>query len=187
MSRTAEKQDEYIHKMAGMGYEAHGLITDAADFATLTQAFKQLHTTLGPTKVLVYNAAAYRQAKPSKLSAEDLELDFRINVASALHATHQVLPSIREQGGGSIIFTGGGVAFEPMPAWASLGVGKAGLRNLTFSLHAELAPENIHVAIVSVCGMVKAGTRFDPDTIADAFWELHEQAPGKREREIEIR
>jgi hypothetical protein len=32
--------------------------------------------------------------------------------------------------------------------------------------------------------MVKPGTTFDPDQIAERFWALHAQAPGAFEREV---
>jgi hypothetical protein len=74
-----------------------------------------------------------------------------------------------------------------MPAMASLGVGKAGIRNLAFSLFAELKDSGIHAATVTICGLVKPGTAFDPDKIAESYWALHAQPPGAFEREIQIR
>ncbi len=183
IARSPDKLDDYVQKMAAMGFEAHGFVADAADFAAITQVFKQIHNTLGPSRVLVYNAAQLRKAKPSELTADDLIEDLRTNAAGALHAVHQVLPAMQQQKAGTILFTGGGFAIEPMPPYASLGAGKAALRNLTYSLHAELAPVNIHVATVTVCGFVEPGTKFDPDTIAETYWELYGQKPGARERE----
>jgi short-subunit dehydrogenase len=91
---------------------------------------------------------------------------------------------MREQGAGTLLFTGGGFAFEPMPAMASLGVGKAGIRNLAFSLFAELKDAGIHAATVTIGGLVKPGTAFDPAQIAEAYWTLHAQPKGSFEREL---
>jgi hypothetical protein len=71
-----------------------------------------------------------------------------------------------------------------MPALASLGVGKAGLRNLAFSLFSDLKASGIHAATVTICGVVKVGTPFDPDRIAERYWDLHVQEPDKWDREV---
>ena len=89
-------------------------------------------------------------------------------------------------GRGSILFTGGGLALDPTGwlAAASLAIGKAGLRSLAQTLHAELAPKGIHAGTVTVAGAIAPGTPFDPAHIADAFWSLHEDTPGAFRPEI---
>jgi len=140
------------------------------------------------TQVLVYNAYAATMADPgpSALTPETLLADFAVNVAGALAAVRAVLPGMRAAGRGNILFTGGGLALDPtfwLPA-ASLAIGKAGLRSLAQTLHAELAPENIHAGTVTIAGMVAPGTAFDPDRIAEAFWHLHEDPAGAFRAEI---
>ena len=73
-----------------------------------------------------------------------------------------------------------------MPAYTTLGIGKAGLRNLCFSLYQELKSKGIHAATVTIKGFVKPGTKWDPDAIAEEFWKLYLQKPGEFEREIII-
>ena len=63
-------------------------------------------------------------------------------------------------------------------------MGKAGIRNLAFSLFAELKDAGIHAATVTIGGLVKPGTAFDPDQIAEAYWTLHVQPKGSFEREL---
>ena len=57
----------------------------------------------------------------------------------------------------------------PSVAVASLGMGKAALRNLAFSLHEELRSYGIRVGTVTILGEVQPGTPFDPGKIAEAF------------------
>jgi NAD(P)-dependent dehydrogenase (short-subunit alcohol dehydrogenase family) len=149
---------------------------DAADPASLAAALQ------GDTQVLIYNAYAATMAMPgpSALTPEAVTADFAVNVAGALAATRAVLPGMRKAGRGSILFTGGGLALDPtgwLPA-ASLAIGKAGLRSLAQTLHAELAPQSIHAGMVTIAGMVAVGTAFDPDRIAEAFWALHQDPLG---------
>jgi short-subunit dehydrogenase len=117
------------------------------------------------------------------LDAEKLMQDFRVNVAGALVAAQQVIPHMKAQRQGTILFTGGGLALQPHPKYASIAVGKAGIRNLSFSLAAELESAGIHVATVTIAGIVRPGTALDPDRIAEEYWRLHVQSPGKFQRE----
>ena len=169
------------------GFAAFAFPADASDFKSLKGAMSAAKLSLGPPSVLIYNAVAVSRAMPSALLPETLVDDLRVGVAGALAATQLVLPAMREAGRGTILLTGGGFAFEPMPALASVGVAKAALRNLTFSLADELAGAGIHAATVTICGTIEPGTAFDPDLIADAFWQLHAQPRDAWERERVIR
>ncbi|MBU8541388.1 SDR family oxidoreductase [Falsiroseomonas tokyonensis] len=155
---------------------------DAADPASLAAALE------GTVDVLIHNAyrATMAAPGPSALSPQDLARDFAVNVGGALAAAQAVLPGMRRAGRGSILFTGGGLALDPtgwLPA-ASLAIGKAGLRSLAQTLHAELAPAGIHAGTVTVAGTIAPGTGFDPARIAEAFWSLHQDPPGAFRAEI---
>jgi hypothetical protein len=80
-----------------------------------------------------------------------------------------------ERGSGTILITGG--MPEPVPAYTSLSLGKAGVRTLAEILDRTYAPAGVHVATVTVAGGVAPGTAFDPDLIAEHYWELHSQPP----------
>ncbi|MDQ6861378.1 MAG: SDR family NAD(P)-dependent oxidoreductase, partial [Verrucomicrobiota bacterium] len=117
----------------------------------------------------------------------DLMSDLRTNVGGALASVQQVLPAMRAAKRGTIIFTGGGFALEPHPQFASVGIGKAALRNLALVLAKELAPEGIHVATVTIEGMVKRGTAFDPEQIAQEFVRLFRQPADSFEAETNFK
>ncbi|MFX8782095.1 SDR family NAD(P)-dependent oxidoreductase, partial [Acinetobacter baumannii] len=88
--------------------------------------------------VLIYNAAGLTMSVPTALSPEQLSADLNVSVVSALAAARVVAPSMIAAGRGSILVTGGGFALRPMAAMTSLGIGKAAVRNLAFSLAEEL-------------------------------------------------
>ena len=145
---------------------------------------KAIASESGDIEVLVYNAAGVRYKPLAELGAEEFNADLRVSVGGALAAAQAVLPAMRSNGRGTLLFTGGGFAFEPMPVLASLGVGKAGIRNLAYSLFADLKESGIHAATVTICGVVKPGTPFDPERIAEAYWSLHAQPKAGFEREF---
>ncbi|CAA9278022.1 MAG: hypothetical protein AVDCRST_MAG27-3546 [uncultured Craurococcus sp.] len=169
--------------LAGPGISLRG--ADAADPQALAAALP------AETAVLVYNAyrASFTMPGPSALVPAELQADFAVNVAGALIAAQAVLPGMRAAGRGSILFTGGGLALDPiewLPA-ASLAIGKAGLRSLAMTLHAELAPAGIHAGTVTIAGTVAPGTPFAPERVASAFWDLHADPPGAFRSELIFR
>jgi NAD(P)-dependent dehydrogenase (short-subunit alcohol dehydrogenase family) len=82
---------------------------DASDPSSLAQALSGERV-----DVLVFNA--YRMtpvAGPSELTPEALMADMQVNLAGALASARAVLPAMRTRGSGAILFTGGGLAFDP--------------------------------------------------------------------------
>ncbi|MBA3471522.1 MAG: SDR family NAD(P)-dependent oxidoreductase [Herpetosiphonaceae bacterium] len=185
IARRAAALDEYVRQLGGSA-TAHGFVADAGDEQALIGAFDAIHQ-LGPTAVLVYNASAGHAGSPLTLAAADLIADFKVSVVGALVATQQVVPHMQASGRGTILLTGGGLALNPYPAYAALAVGKAGIRNLSFSLAAELAPARIHVATITIDGFVQPNTPLAPDVIAEGYWRLHTQPRNQWEREIVYR
>lgn len=186
VARNEQRISDYKKEFEAMGIEAFGYSADAGDETSLRNTFDVINKNAGETHVLHYNAFAMRQSKPLDLKYDECINDFKVNVAGALLSSQLVLPGMLERKEGCILFTGGAFAFEPMPSYISLGLGKAGIRNLSFCLYAELKSKNIHAATVTINGFVKPGTKWDPDFIAEAFWKLYEQKQGEFEREIII-
>jgi short-subunit dehydrogenase len=187
VARNAEKMAAIAAELGQAGISAKCQSADAGDPAKLRAALAALKDEIGTPSVLVYNAAAVTPLVPSALSHDQLLQDFRVGVAGALVAVQAVVPDMRDKARGTILLTGGGFAFEPMANLASLGIEKAGLRNLAFSLAGELGPAGIHVATVTIGGMVKPGTFFAPEKIAEEYWRLHADPAMAAEREIVYR
>lgn len=177
------RRADALERLAAEVPGARTYVCDAERDTAIVDALRHIGHDLGAVDVLVYNAAAIRRGGPLEVSAEQMVRELRVNVAGALVAAQQVVPDMKARHSGTILFTGGGLALDPWPAMTSLAVGKAALRSLAISLHKELSPAGIHVATVTVSGIVERGTKFDPDRIADAYWELHSQPAGAFEAE----
>ena len=187
VARSADKLEEQLAALRASGVRVAGATADAGDIGSLRAALVRLRAALGDAGVLVYNAAGVTYRPLAELSPEAFAADLAVSVVGAFTAAQQVLPAMRAQCSGTILLTGGGFAFEPMPVMASLGVGKAAIRNLAFSLHADLLESGIHAATVTIRGTVAPGSAFDPDRIAEAYWRLHAQPAGAFEREVQFR
>ena len=176
IARRGSKLGEFADALELDGFKTHPVVADVAKPAQLQAAIRDIERTLGPVEVLIYNAFMSKPGAASELGRGDLEAALQVNLMGALQAAQLVIPSMRVRKRGSLLFTGEGLALRPSAELAALSVGKAALRALAGSLALELAPDGIHVATVTIRGLVKAGTAFDPDLIAEKFWELHTQA-----------
>lgn len=184
VSRPEDDLKSLQQILSTLGYESHDFYADVADFSQLKKVMDDVKSKLGDTEVLVYNVSIYREATPLQLDAETCVKDFRANVAGALVTVQHVVPAMKEKKKGTILLTGGGQSLSPMPLLSSLGIGKAGLRNLAFSLHGELKDFGIHAGTITINGQVNPKTKFAPDLISEEFWNMHSQKDGQLEKEI---
>lgn len=184
ISRPGDDLKSLQQKLSDLGYDSHDFYAEVSDFIQLKNAMDAVKNTLGDTEVLVYNVSVYREATPTLLDAETCVKDFRANVAGALVAVQHVVPAMKEKKRGTILLTGGGQALNPMPLLSSLGIGKAGLRNLAYSLHGELKEFGIHAGTITINGQVNPNTKFAPDLISEEFWNMHSRKDGRLEKEI---
>jgi NADP-dependent 3-hydroxy acid dehydrogenase YdfG len=154
---------------------------EAGDPASLTAAVRLLVDTFGPADVLLYNVSVGRSAIVADLTPEDLLADLAAGAVGLQTAVRAVLPGMRERGSGTVLVTGGGSADRPIPTMATLGVQKAALRALVEVQARALAPEGIHVATVTIRGLVGEDEQIHPDRIAGLYAELVAETDGPPE------
>ena len=186
IARRAEALQDYEKTLATAQIEAVGFSADVGDEASVTQAFSQIHNRLGTPTVLVYNAAVMKEYDPLTISAQTVVQEFQVSVVGALTSIQQVVAGMKAAGGGTILLTGGGLAFDAFspPQYLPLAIGKVSIRKLCFTMANALEPDNIHVATVTVCGTIQPGTHFDPDTLAEVYWKLHTEERSAWQREV---
>ncbi len=90
----------------------------------------------------------------------------------ALRVAKIALPNMMNNGGGKLLFTGGGLVHYPHQDYASLSIGKAALLTLVQLLSQEIHAEKIQIGTLTIMGFVAAGPFYDPDKIAAAYWNL---------------
>ncbi|MGA9835036.1 MAG: hypothetical protein WBQ71_28290 [Trebonia sp.] len=61
---------------------------------------------------------------------------------------------------------------HPIPALATVSLGKAALRSAATMLGADLGPDGIRVATLTIAGQIAAGNAFDPARIAERYWQI---------------
>jgi NAD(P)-dependent dehydrogenase (short-subunit alcohol dehydrogenase family) len=137
------------------------------------KTLEQIFSAGGAPGVVVYNAALPDPGQILDTTVERLRTAHDVDVIGAVIAAQVAVPVLRAAGGGTLLVTSGGFADHPVPALASLSMGKAALRSAQTLVAAGVAEDGIHAATVTIVGAVKPGTDFDPNNIAELFWTAH--------------
>ncbi len=140
-------------------------ITDAAAFRAAVEGFGEA---AGRIDVLHFNPSAYRPRNVLQLAPEELAEDVTLGVGALLTALQAARPYLSR--GGRITATGSMAADRPSEQAPSLGVQKAGLRNLLDSIDQTLRPDGIRAVSVTVRGALSSEGPFTPDRVAEAVY-----------------
>ncbi|MEU4611409.1 SDR family NAD(P)-dependent oxidoreductase [Streptomyces umbrinus] len=164
---------EVARNAASHGVPIVALQADSTDRAELDAALDRAVDEHGVPEVAVYNAALVRADELGEFSVREHMEAWAVNVVGALNAAARLAPAMAARGRGTFLVTGG--MPEPKPQYVSLSLGKAGVRTLVALLDQQYGSSGVHVASVTVDGPVAPGTDFDPDDIAEHYWQLHTQ------------
>lgn len=175
LSRDAEELENVGTALRSEGIDAEWTELDVTDDAALHQAVTAAGERTGRIDVLHFNPSAFRHRDPLALTADELLEDVRLGVGALLAAVQAARPFMTT--GGRITATGSMAADQPWHEAASLGVQKAGLRNLVRSVDKALEPHGIRAVSVTVNGALAPGTAFAPERVADALFAAAHQDP----------
>ena len=152
--------------LADTGAEIGTIAADASDPDGLGARMGELYLGDGAPGVIVYNAVVGAPDRLLSSSVAHLQAAYSVDVISAIVVAQAAAPAMRAAGSGTILVTGGGFADHPIPALATVSLGKAALRSAATMLGADLEPDGVRVATLTIAGTIVAGTSFDPERIA---------------------
>jgi len=186
VARNAERLHAAAEKLAAEKLDVKAFPCDVGDVDAVKKLIADVRTSLGPIKVLHWNAYLSGAGDLKTASADDLRTVLNVTVHGLLAALQAALPDLKAQSG-ALLVTGGGFAFYD-PAvdaaatqWGAQGlaIGKAAQHKTVGLLSKSLQSDGVYVGEVVVTGLVK-GTAFDTgnatleaSTIAEKFWELY--------------
>lgn len=174
--------DALEQELSGGDVAVHTAVVDITDTAAARAAIDQIGQTWQRIDVLHFNPSAFREETPLELSVDNLLADVALGVGGLLTAAQAARPYMSE--GGRITVTGSMAADKPWNRAASLGVQKAGVRNLVRSLDATLAPDGIRAVSVTVQGTLSSDGPFAPVNVAEAIWAAAHQSEDDWQAEV---
>ena len=146
--RNAQKSDAAVRELVSLGVKALALPVDVVDEASVEALMKEAARQCGRIDILVNNAGTNIRKPPEQFSLAEWHRVMDTNLTSTFLCSRAVHPHLKRAGGGKIINVGSmlsifGASFAP-----AYGASKGGVVQLTKSLAAAWAADNIQVNAV---------------------------------------
>ncbi|MGI9257314.1 MAG: SDR family NAD(P)-dependent oxidoreductase [Gammaproteobacteria bacterium] len=191
LSRSTDFGEELAKDLG----DARAYACDASDPESVVAAFAAVREDLGPVSVLIYNAGSGSWQSIDDITPEEFERGWRVNALGALVSSQQVIPAMREQGAGTIVFVGATASLRGRPMTTGFAAAKAAQRSLAQSIAKHVGPDGIHVSLIIVDGGIgsqgsaetQQGKNLDPDDIAGLAHYLTTQPRSAWSFEVDAR
>jgi hypothetical protein len=200
--RNGDKLAPLVNEIAAAGGRCVGKTLDARQEDAVS-AFMREADAAAPLEVAVFNIGANVNFPvldtTERVFRKVWELACYAGFLSGREAARMMLP----RGNGSIFFTGATASLRGGKGYAAFASAKFGLRAVAQSMARELGPRGIHVAhLVIDSGVDTAWVRerikargdsgetrtlMDPASIAEAYWQLHQQPRDAWTHELDVR
>jgi NAD(P)-dependent dehydrogenase (short-subunit alcohol dehydrogenase family) len=169
---------------------------DVTDPLSVARTFEQIRAERGAAEVLVYNAGSGFWKTAEELTPAEFEQSFRVNALGLLVTAQQVLPGMRQLGGGQLVVVGATASLRGRAKTAGFAAAKAAQRSLAQSLARQCAPEGIHVSLMIIDGGIdvagspadnRSAQRLRPEDIASEALHLVRQDRSAWTFELDLR
>lgn len=204
--RNAEKLQPLVDEIHQLGGKAQAFALDARDEANVEQVFADIESSIGEIEVMIFNVGANVQfpilETTSRVFQKVWEMACFAGFLNGREAAKYMVPRKR----GSIFFTGATASIKGNAGFGAFSSAKSGLRSLAQAMARELGPQNIHVAhlvidagvdtewvhkLMKDRGIDESTLPEDglmkPESVAQAYWQLHQQTRDAWTFELDIR
>jgi NAD(P)-dependent dehydrogenase (short-subunit alcohol dehydrogenase family) len=170
---------------------------DAASIKDVAALFAALDASIGAPDLVVYNPSARLRGPIADLDPEVTRTAIEVTCFGAFLVAQQAARRMLARGSGSILFTGASAGVKGFANSSVFAMGKFGLRGLAQALARELHPQNIHIGHFVIDGGIASERQdrkddgsdrmLDPDAIAEAYLQFHNQHRSAWAWEVELR
>ena len=170
---------------------------DASSIEDVATLFAALDDSIGTPDLVVYNPSARLRGPITELDPEATRAAIETTCFGAFLVAQQAARRMLQRGSGSILFTGASAGVKGFANSSVFAMGKFGLRGLAQSLARELHPQNIHIGHFVIDGGIASeradrqddgsDRMLDPDAIAEAYLQFHNQHRSAWAWEVELR
>ena len=201
-SRNIEKLEDVCRETNSKSYICDAVVPEQVD-----ALYDSVVTEIGLPNIVVYNASARARGPISEVDREEFKNAIMVSCYAGFLVEQKAVQIMLPRGSGSIFFTGASASTKGYPNSAAFAMGKFGLRGLAQSMARELAPRNIHIGHFVIDGGILKGpddprikrslseeatgvvidSLLDPDAIAKAYLDVHNQNRSAWTWELELR
>lgn len=148
-----------------LGYQC-----DVRDYDQVKDTFADVARAVGGIDILINNAGIGIFDTVESMSVEDFRAVLETNVFGVFYCCHEVIPLMKQRGGGYIINISSLAGANPHPRMAAYNASKFGLNGFSEALMQEVRHDNIKVSYI-MPGSVN--TEFGGDNPSDEkSWQL---------------
>jgi NAD(P)-dependent dehydrogenase (short-subunit alcohol dehydrogenase family) len=201
--RHADKLQPLVERIRADGGQAHAFGSDARNEEQMVALVEGIERDIGPIDVAVFNIGANVRHGITDTSARVYFKVWEMACFAGFLMGREVAKAMLPRGRGTIVFTGATASLRGREGFAAFAGAKHALRALAQSMARELWPKGIHVAHPVIDGAID--TEFirsqfperyalkaqqgivDPQHIAEAYWQLHNQPRDAWSHEIDLR
>jgi NAD(P)-dependent dehydrogenase (short-subunit alcohol dehydrogenase family) len=189
----------YIAELSKEIKNAYAYQCDVTDATSIEQVFASIRIKMGEVDTLIFNPGAGVWKNVEEISADEFEQCWRVNALGALLVSQQVIPEMKANQHGNIIFIGATASRRGGANTAAFAPAKAAQRSLAESMARHLGKSKVHVSTVIVDGVVSTShTRkmmpnkpddffIQPIGLANTIFGLTLQNSSSWSSEIEVR
>jgi NAD(P)-dependent dehydrogenase (short-subunit alcohol dehydrogenase family) len=201
--RTVERLEERAAEIQAAGGIVSIAQLDVRKEDEVEQVFTDIDAMEGTLRAVAFNPGANVKHPLAETEAWLFEHLWRVSCFGGFLVARAATPRLTANGGGSLIFSGATGSLRGAEGHAAFAAAKAGLRMVAESTAREYGPQGVHVGHVIVDGLIdgdkirgafpEAADRrgedgmLDPDSIAEAFWQLHVQPRDAWTFEMDLR
>ena len=143
--RNEPKTRAAVEQLEALGVRAIGLRTDVVDEAQVQQMVSDTASALGGVDILVANAGTTIRKRPEEYSLAEWHHIIDTNLTSVFACCQAVYPQMQKRGGGKIVTIGSMASIFGFDVSAVYAATKGGVVQLTRSMAAAWAIDNIQV------------------------------------------
>lgn len=201
--RSEEKLLPLVNEIRASGGAAYGFGSDARKEEDMIALIEKIEREIAPIEVAVFNIGANVRFSITETTARVYQKVWEMACFSGFLMGRETAKVMLPRGRGTIIFTGATASLRGREGFAAFSGAKHALRALAQSMARELWPQGIHVAHPLIDGAIDTEfirTNFperyqlkeqlgilNPDSIAEAYWQIHVQPRDAWTHETDLR
>lgn len=142
------RNEEGATAFSNSNNNAVGLVVDVTNYSAVQNGVQKAIEVFGRIDVLVNNAGYGTIGAIEEFSMDEIRAQFETNFFGAVQATKEVLPHMRQQGGGHILQISSAAGFKATGGFGVYNASKFALEGFSEALAQEVSPFGIKVTIV---------------------------------------
>ena len=201
--RTLDKLQPLVDQIRAEGGEAHGFASDARKEEDMISLVQQIEKDIAPIEVAVFNIGANVRFGITETTTRVYTKVWEMACLGGFLMGRETAKVMLPRGRGTIIFTGATASLRGSAGFSAFAGAKHALRALAQSMARELGPKGIHVAHPVIDSAIDTAFIRDnfperyatkdqdgivqPSSIANTYWNLHQQSRDAWTHEMELR